>query len=367
MPTTTIKDITDYLEALAPRAYQESYDNCGLLTGSPIEEVRGIIVTLDCLENIVDEAIANNCNLIVAHHPILFQGLKRLTGQNYVERTIIKAIKNNIAIYAAHTNLDNVDWGVNKRIADKIGLKNTKVLVPKSNSLLKLTTFIPKEARGKVLDALHQAGAGHIGNYLNCSFQVMGEGTFLPSIHSNPTIGEIGKQEWVEEARVEVIVPTPLKQKVLNALFESHPYEEVAYYLSNLENENQQVGAGMIGELEKPIEPIVFLNGLKDTMITSCIRHTAILPKKINKVVVCGGAGSFLLSNAISAGADIFVTADFKYHEFFDADGKIMVADIGHYESEQFTKDLLAEVLSKKFTTFATTFSKTNTNPISYL
>ncbi|MFM9839586.1 MAG: Nif3-like dinuclear metal center hexameric protein [Cyclobacteriaceae bacterium] len=367
MPTTTIKEVTDYLETIAPRSYQESYDNSGLLTGNPNSIATGVLVTLDCLESIVEEAIQTNCNLIVAHHPILFKGLKKLTGQNYVERTIIKAIKNDIAIYAIHTNLDNVFAGVNKKIAEKIGLKNLRVLSPKSNSLMKLTTFIPKENRETVMAALHAAGAGYIGDYKNCSFQVIGEGTFLPTGKANPTLGEVGKLERVEEARVELIFPEHLKNKILSALRQAHPYEEVAYYLHRLENENQEVGSGMIGELEEPMELTAFLNGLKRNMNTACIRHTASTPKKISKVALCGGSGSFLLPNAISAGADIYISADFKYHEFFDADGKIVIADIGHYESEQYTKDLLAEVLKEKFITFATNFSKTITNPISYL
>lgn len=366
MATITIKDVTHYLESLAPKAYQESYDNSGLIVGNPSAEVTGILVTLDCLETIVEEAITNRCNLIVAHHPILFKGLKKLTSQNYVERTIIKAIKNDIGIYAIHTNLDNIDWGVNKKIADIIGLKNTRVLAPKSNTLLKLTTFVPTKKKEKVIEALHAAGAGNIGNYSNCSFQVMGEGTFLPNEKSNPAIGKKGKLERVEETRIEMILPEPMKNSVLGALLQSHPYEEVAYYLSRLENENQQVGAGMVGDLEIPLEPMEFLNGLKAKMNAKCIRHTQLTDRKIKRVAVCGGAGSFLLPQAIAAGADVFVSADFKYHEFFDADHKIIVADIGHYETEQFTKQLLTEVLSKNFTTFATTFSKSNTNPISY-
>jgi dinuclear metal center YbgI/SA1388 family protein len=367
MPTTTIKEVTDYLETIAPRAYQEGYDNSGLITGNPSWKVTGVLVTLDCIKSIVEEAIQTKCNLIVAHHPIVFQSLKKLTGQNYVERTIIKAIKNDIAIYAIHTNLDNVFEGVNKRIAERIGLKNLRILAPKSNQLMKLTTFIPVAHKDTVMAALHEAGAGHIGNYKNCSFQIVGEGNFTPTGKANPTIGSMDKPETVKEIRAEVIFPEPLKNRILAALRQAHPYEEVAYYLSKLENENQEVGAGMIGELAEPMELMAFLNRLKVNMKTNRIRHTASTSKMIGKVAVCGGSGSFLLPKAIAAGADIYITADFKYHEFFDADGKIVIADIGHYESEQFTKDLLMEVLKEKFATFATTFSQTNTNPISYL
>ncbi len=367
MPTTTIKEVANFLESIAPKAYQESYDNSGLLTGSPLAVVKGLLVTLDCTEAVVDEAISKNCNLIVAHHPIIFKGLKKLIGQNYVERTIIKAIKNDIAIYAIHTNLDNVLLGVNKRIGDKIGLSSCAILQAKSGTLMKLTTFVPLDAKEQVLNALHSSGAGQIGDYKNCSFEVIGEGSFQPTENANPAIGKLGKKETVQETRLEVIFPEHLKTKILNALKAAHPYEEVAYYLHRLENENLEVGAGMVGMLKEPMELIDFLKGLKSSMNVSSIRYTAPIGRKIQRVAVCGGSGSFLLPSAIAAQADVYVSADFKYHEFFDAEGKIVIADIGHFESEQFTKDLLSEVLKEKFTTFATTFSTTNTNPISYL
>jgi dinuclear metal center YbgI/SA1388 family protein len=363
----TIKEVTDYLETLAPRSYQESYDNAGLIVGEPATPVTGILVTLDCIESVVEEAIALKCNLIVAHHPIVFKGLKRLNGSNYVERTVLTAIKNNIAIYAIHTNLDNVRTGVNARICEKIGLINTRILVPRKDTLSKLVTFIPKEHTEKVLAALHLAGAGQIGNYKNCSFRVEGTGTFKPNEEAKPFIGSIGEQENVTEDRVEVIFPVHLENKIMRALRETHPYEEVAFYLSTLANDNQEVGAGMIGELDVPQEPLVFLKGLKERMQLNIIRHTAVLSKNIQKVAVCGGAGSFLLGDAVRQGADIYISADFKYHEFFDADNRIIIADIGHYESEVYTKDLLKDVLMKKFPTFAINFSNRVTNPISYI
>ncbi|SKC82268.1 Nif3-like dinuclear metal center hexameric protein [Ohtaekwangia koreensis] len=362
-----IKDVTDYLESIAPRSYQESYDNAGLITGDPTWVVQGILVTLDCIESVVDEAIAKRCNLIVAHHPIVFRGLKKLNGNGYVERTVIKAIKNDIAIYAIHTNLDNVHTGVNRKICEKIGLKNLRILSPKKETLTKLVTFIPTENAENVLAALHHAGAGEIGNYKNCSFRLNGTGTFMPTDKANPHIGEANKQEYVEEVRAEVIFPSYLEAKILKALRQSHPYEEVAYYLTPLLNENQEVGSGMIGELETPIEPLAFLTGLKSSMDLQVIRHTKISGGQIKKVAVCGGSGSFMLPHALQSGADILVTADFKYHEFFDADNRIIIADIGHYESEVFTKELLQDVLMKKFSTFAIIFSETATNPISYL
>ena len=367
MSTVTIKDVTAYLESIAPSSLQEDYDNSGLITGQPSDFVTRILVTLDCTEKVVDEAIGANCNLIIAHHPIVFKGLKKLTGKTYVERVIIKAIKSDIAIYAIHTNLDNVIIGVNKKIADKIGLQNISILLPKRNTLSKLTTYIPKENAEKVIADLHQSGAGNIGKYKNCSFRITGEGTYMPTADAKPYQGETDKLERTSEVRVEVILPTYLEQHVLVALKKNHPYEEVAYYLSRLENVDQEVGAGIIGELPLAEDPLPFMQRLKANMNLTVIRHTSFTRSKIKKVAVCGGAGSFLLPTAIAQGADLFVSADFKYHEFFDAEGKIVIADIGHYESEQFTKELIIDFLKEKFPTFAIIFSETVTNPISYL
>ncbi len=361
-----IQEVIRYLESIAPKAYQESYDNCGLLTGHPDSEITGTLITLDCTEAVVQEAITKKCNLIIAHHPIVFKGLKKLTGSNYVERTMILAIKHDIAIYAIHTNLDNVHTGVNKKIAEKLGLQELQVLAPKKDTLSKLVTFIPTTHTDVVLAALHQAGAGQIGNYKNCSFRVEGIGSFKPNEEAQPHIGEIGQQAFTDEARVEMIFPSHLEGSLVKALKSSHPYEEVAYYINILNNDNQEVGSGMIGKLPEAMEPEAFLAHLKKSMTLQVIRHTPLLNKKVKNIAICGGAGSFLLPKAIQAGADFYVTADFKYHEFFDAEGRITIADIGHYESEVYTKDLIGEILTKKFPTFAVNFSGTITNPISY-
>jgi dinuclear metal center YbgI/SA1388 family protein len=363
----TIGDVVRYLDDLAPPAYQEDYDNSGLLTGDPSLTVTSVLVTLDCTEEVVHEAIGLGANLVIAHHPIIFRGLKKLTGRNYVERTVIKAIKHDIAIFAIHTNLDNVYSGVNRKIAEQIGLKNLKILEPRKETLAKLVTFIPKENAEAVLAALHEAGAGNVGNYKNCSFTVEGTGTFMPTGDAEPHVGKTDVQEKVNELRAELIFPIHRKSRVLEALHASHPYEEVAYYIQELVNDNQDAGSGMVGDLEADEEPIEFLQRLKTSMHTNCVRHTPIVRPVVRRVAVCGGSGSFLLPAAIRSGADVFVSADFKYHEFFDSDGKIIIADIGHYESEQFTKELISEVLREKFRTFAINFSKTVTNPIRYL
>ncbi|MEQ8470505.1 MAG: Nif3-like dinuclear metal center hexameric protein [Marinoscillum sp.] len=362
-----IKDITNYLETFAPLAYQESYDNSGLMVGDPNSDFTSGLITLDITEAVIDEAIEAGHNLIIAHHPLIFKGLKKLTGSHWVEKCVIKAIKHDISLYAIHTNLDNVLLGVNKKICDQLGLIDTKTLNPKSGILTKLVTFTPKETTDSVLKALYAAGAGEIGNYDHCSFRVDGTGTFRPGENTNPHIGFSNVDESVNEDRIEVIFPTHISGKVLSALHQAHPYEEVAYYLSSLDNKHQEVGSGMVGHLENEMDPFEFLSYLKRTMKTNCVRHTPIHTKTVKKIAVCGGAGSFLLSKAIGAKADVFITGDFKYHDFFEADNKIIVADIGHYESEQFTKDLLYDILSKKFTNIALRLSEVQTNPINYL
>lgn len=362
-----LKEITSHIESIAPLAYQESYDNSGLIYGNGEMEITGAIICLDSTEAVIDEAIAKNCNLVIAHHPIVFSGIKKFNGKNYVERVIIKAIQNNIAIYAAHTNLDNVYNGVNAKIAEKIGLQNCSVLAPMNNSIKKLVTYCPDENAAAIREALFEAGGGCIGNYEECSFNTNGYGTFKAGANANPHVGEIGKQHQEKETRIELIYPAYLEAKLLKALFLAHPYEEVAYDLVELSNKNNRVGAGVIGELVTEMDEKAFLMHLKTVMKANGIRYTALKGKKVKKIAVCGGSGSFLLKNAMQAGADVFVTADFKYHQFFDAENQVIIADIGHYESEQYTMELFYEILSRKFTTFALHLSKINTNPINYL
>ncbi len=354
------------LELLAPPALQESYDNAGLITGNRDSDITGALVCLDCTEAIVEEAMQKGCNLIVAHHPIVFGGLKKITGRNYVERVIIKAIKNDIAIYAIHTNLDNVSEGVNAKIAERLGLTNTRILAPKEGLLRKLTTFAPTDHAERVRSALFSAGAGAIGHYDECSFNISGEGTFRASHKASPFVGETGARHREPEIRIEVIFEAWKEAAVLKALRADHPYEEVAYYLNDLRNAHQDTGAGMIGELPAAISPEEFIKQLKISMKADCVRATKLPSKPIRKVAVCGGSGSFLLNDAIRAGADVFVSADFKYHQFFDADGRILILDIGHFETEQFTIDLLGAFLTEKFPTFAVRLTETSTNPISY-
>lgn len=361
-----IAEVIDHLEDLAPVATAEDFDNVGLLVGDPKTPLKGILITLDTLEEVVDEAIEKNCNLIVSFHPIIFSGLKKITGKDYVERTVIKAIKNNIAIYAIHTALDNHYQGVNKAICDKLQLTNTNILIPTKDKIKKLTTYIPLKNADELRDKLFEAGAGAIGNYDHCSFNIEGKGSFRPNQDANPTIGEKGQIHFEEEVQIGLVFPTYLETKILKALVANHPYEEVAYEITTLNNAHQQQGMGMVGELKEPMKEKDFLEKVKSIFNTGCIRHSALLGKPVKKIAVLGGSGSFAIENAKRSDVDFFITADLKYHDFYKAEGKLVLADIGHYESEQYTKELIHSYLSKKISNFALILANTKTNPIKY-
>ncbi len=362
-----LSELTNYLESLAPLAYQEDYDNSGLIIGHPDKEISSALVSLDCTEAVVDDAIAKGCQVIISHHPIVFKGLKKLNGKTYVERVTEKAIKNNIAIYAIHTNLDAVSHGVNARICETLGLTDCRILAPKQGLLKKLVTYVPANYADKVRAAIFAAGAGQIGNYSECSFNTEGTGTFKAGENTEPFVGEKGVLQKEPEVKIETVYPANLENKILVALLMEHPYEEVAYDLYPITNQLTTVGSGMVGELAEPMDELAFLQMVKYKMGCGAIRYTKLRNKTVKRVAVCGGSGSFLLKNAISAGADVFVTADFKYHEFFDAEEKLVIADIGHFESEQFTQNLLVEIIRKKFANFAVRLTEVNTNPIKYL
>ncbi len=362
----TIAAIIKVLESIAPPVLQEDYDNAGLLTGNPGWNCSGILCTLDATEVVVEEARALHCNLIVAHHPIIFRGLKKITGRNYVERTIINAIKNDIAIYAIHTNLDNVINGVNNTIADKLNLQNRQILLPKENMLMKLYTFVPPEHSENLRIAVFNAGGGFIGNYSECSFNTAGEGTFKAGENTNPFVGEKNARHEENEIRIEVVFPAYLKSNIIAALVKAHPYEEPAFDVIALSNNFNKTGSGLYGELENAVSEQDFLLLLRDSFGLKVVRHTELLQKPVKKIAVCGGAGSFLIGKAQATGADFYITADVKYHEFFDADKKMVLADIGHWESEQFTTELLYDVLQAKFPNFAVLKTKTRTNPVYY-
>ncbi|MFM9824948.1 Nif3-like dinuclear metal center hexameric protein [Flavobacterium sp.] len=362
-----IKEIISVLEEMAPLAYAEDFDNVGLLIGNQDSEATGVLVCHDALESVIDEAIVKNCNLVVCFHPILFSGLKKITGKNYVERSVIKAIRNDIAIYAVHTALDNHQDGVNKIFCDALGLTKTKILIPKQNFIKKLVTYTIPENAEKLRNALFDAGAGTIGNYENCSFNSKGIGTYMGNEHSNPKIGERFEFVESEEIKIEVTFEKHLENKILKALFNNHIYEEVAYEIYDLKNVNQNIGLGMIGELHVPMSEKDFLNFVKEKMQSEGIRHSAFLNKPIKKVAVLGGSGSFAINSAIQAQVDVFLTADLKYHQFYEAENQMLLVDIGHFESERYTKNYIVDFLIKKIPNFAIILSEENTNPVKYL
>lgn len=361
-----ISEIVSFLNQWAHPSLQESYDNSGLLTGDASWECSSALVTLDCTEEIVAEAIEKKCNLIIAHHPIIFKGLKKINGRNYVERTVISAIKSDIAIFAMHTNLDSVLSGVSGKMAGLLGLDNVRILSPVASNLCRLSVYVPRNSVQSVTDAMFSAGAGELGNYSECSFRSEGTGTFKPEKGADPYVGEVGERHEEDELKVELVFPVYMKEKVISAMKKAHPYEEVAYGVFQMMNGRGDTGFGVIGELTEAIDENSFLMQLSNTFKIPCIRHTPHTGKPIKKVAVCGGAGSFLIQQAIAGGADAYVTADLKYHEFFDADGRILVADIGHFESEQFTIDLIIDKLTENFRNFAVLKTEVCTNPVRY-
>ena len=362
-----IKEIVRALERFAPLPLQDGFDNAGLQIGLTEAEATGALLCLDVTEAVLDEAIALGYNLIVAHHPLLFRGYKSITGKDYVERCILKAIKNDIVIYAAHTNLDNAQGGVNFKIAEKIGLKNVRVLEPKENALLKLVTYVPLRQADRVRQALFSAGCGCIGRYDSCSYNTEGEGTFRAGEGTRPYCGNVGELHTEREVRIETILPAYRKSEVTRALLAAHPYEEPAFDFYALQNTWSQVGSGVIGELVEPETELEFLKRIKKLFEVGCLRHNKLTGREIQTVALCGGAGSFLMSSAIRQRADVFLTGEMKYHEYFGHEGEILLAEIGHYESEQYTKEIFYTLIRELFPGLDVQLTKVNTNPLKYM
>lgn len=361
-----VNDIIEVLEAAAPLNLQESYDNAGLIIGDRNSSLTGVLLCLDSTEDVLDEAIKRGCNMIIAHHPIVFSGIKKFNGSNYIERVIIKAIKNDIAIYASHTNLDKVyKNGVNAKFAEKLGLINTRILAPEKGHLYMLTHYVPTEHKATVLQKMYEAGAGEIGEYSNCSFSTSGEGTFLPLENAKPFTGERGELQNAKEEKVEVLVSSSKLKNVLLAMHQEHPYEEVAHFVIPIQNEHQNIGLGMVGELKEEMDVRDFLKLLKEKFNLQVIRHTK-YTKEIKKVALCGGSGGFLFKEVKGCKADAYVTSDIKYHQFFDPESDFLLADIGHYESEKYTLEIFHKLITEKYPTFAVLFTDGNSNPVNY-
>ena len=362
-----IKDIANALEMFAPLPLQDGFDNAGLQIGLTEAEVAGVLLCLDVTEAVVDEAVALGCNLIVSHHPLIFSPLKRITGSNYIERCVIKALANGIAIYSAHTNIDNAPGGVNYRIAEKLGLQNVRILVPKEDALLKLAVYVPVSAADAVRNALFAAGCGNIGNYDSCSYNVDGFGTFKANEGCNPFCGEVGELHREQEVRVETVLPAYLKNKAVAALLKAHPYEEPAYDIYQLKNGWGSVGSGVIGELPAECDEAELLQCVKEKFGVGSVRYTPLLGKKVKRVALCGGAGGSFAGAAMAAGADVYITGEARYHDLFNYTGKMVMAVIGHYESEQYTMDIFREIIEKACPGVKVLDTTVNTNPVNYL
>lgn len=359
-------EIVDIIESFAPSGIQEEWDNSGMITGDPETEVNAALICLDITEKVMDEAMELGCNMIISHHPLVFSGLKKFSGTDPVSRMVRRAIRDKLVIFSAHTNLDQVPGGISGAMADRIGLKEKKILVPRQGDLVKLTTFIPEGHFSIVSESVFQAGAGHIGNYDSCGFSVSGSGSFRAGQGADPYAGKVGELHHEAEKRFETIFPKHLGKRVISALIKAHPYEEVAYDLYPVKNVNTALGLGIVGVLDRGIAGRDFLQLIKERFATGCIRHSELPEKPVKKVAVMGGSGIDYLPHALNSGADAFITADIKYHHFFNADGNILLMDIGHYESEQLAREVLNDLILKKITNFAVHLSKTSTNPIKY-
>ena len=362
-----ISEIISLIEEVAPISLQEEYDNAGMQVGDKNNEATGVLLCIDVTEDIIDEAVQKGLNLIISHHPLLFKGLKNITGKNYIERVVIKAIKNDISIYAAHTNLDNAQGGVNFKIAEKLNLKNVRILSPQKGKLLKFVVFAPIAAADEVREAMLNAGAGKIGNYDMCSYNMVGYGTFRPCDGAEPYCGEVGTMHREDEVRIEVILPDYNKNRVLSAMLKNHPYEEPAYDIIQLENANAYAGSGVIGELNDSMDEIDFLKMVKNIFSVGSVKYSSLTGKKIKRVALCGGSGAFLINDAIRANADIFLTGEVGYHNFFMAEKRILLVEAGHYETEQYTKDIFCDIITKKFPNFAVQYTSVEPNTINYL
>ncbi len=362
-----IREIISSIEDFSPLSLQEDWDNSGLQIGNTNDEADSALITLDVTEEVIDEAILHGEKLIISHHPLIFSGLKSITGKSSVERIIFKAIKNNIAIYSAHTNLDFAKGGVSWKMAEMLGLQEISTLLPLKGILKKIVTYVPVDHINQVRSAIFSAGGGSIGNYDLCSFNVEGTGTFRGNETTNPFVGVAGTEHHEKEIRTEIVFPSFAQGNIISALLKAHPYEEVAYDIYPVENTHSCIGLGVVGFLKEETDAEIFLNYLKSVFKCDAIKYSGNIDKKIKKAALCGGSGSSLLKQAIASKADVFVTGDFKYHQYFESENKIIVADIGHFESEQFTKELFYEIVTNKFSKFALRLSEVQTNPVKFL
>ncbi|MBI4536287.1 MAG: Nif3-like dinuclear metal center hexameric protein [Ignavibacteriae bacterium] len=367
----TVREIQDVIEHWAPREIAWGQDNVGLQIGNPASRLLGILIALDVTEKIITEARRHRANLIISHHPLLFKAPRSITPRNQVGRCIDALVKSGIALYSAHTNLDFAHGGTSWAIAEALGLTAVDFLYKPYKVQRKIVTFVPTDHVDRVAVAMAEAGAGRIGNYDNCSFRMLGTGTFKANERANPVVGSKNVLEKVAETRLEMVVDQWLVPGVLKALKQAHPYEEVAHDVYPTENESDAFGMGIIGMLVRPMTLKSLLALIKKKLGARALRCTGSLNHKVSRIAACGGSGSELLDEAVRARADAFITADVKYHTFHDANGRIALIDAGHYETEHLVVQTMAKKLAQEMRrmrihvpVFA---SRTSTNPIVYV
>ena len=361
----TVGDLCGWLEQRAPLRFQEDYDNSGLLVGQRSWTVTGVLCCLDADEAVVHEAVARGCNVVLSHHPIVFKGLKRLTGATAVERTVALALKHNVALYAGHTNWDSIQGGVSFSLAQRLGLVAPRIMMPRGGELLNLVVYVPAEHASPVAEAAFGAGAGRIGAYDECHFSGSGTGTFRPLDGAQPFVGQIGVREVADEHRLEFVLPKHRKSAVQQAVWAAHPYEEVAHSWISLDNSWSEVGYGAVGNLPEPIRLGDFLAVCAAQLGAESVRYsTSSLDRIVQRIAVCGGSGAEFAGAAAAAGADAYVTGDLKYHGFQDPPGGLVLVDVGHGESERPFIDDWAELIRSEFVTFAVLISETDNRPV---
>ncbi len=363
MKYSTIGDLSSALESVAPSLYAESYDNVGLLVGRSEWKCEKVLVALDITEAVVQEAIEKGVQAIVAHHPVIFGGIQRLTGEDTAQRAIELAIKHSIALLACHTNLDAIEGGVSYRMAQAISLVNVRTLQPRSGLLWNLIVYVPAESAETLLEALWEAGAGKMGAYDECAFRSHGLGSFRPKEGAHPHNGVIGERAFADEIRLELLVPEGARKKVHQCMMEHHPYEEIAHSWLKHDGVHHSVGFGAIGQWDACDWPEA-VRRIKTAFGVASFRHTMPIASDYRTVAVCGGAGADLLAQAKSQQAELFITSDITYHRYFGADDRLVFIDIGHWESEQHAMELLIDIVREKFPNFAVLKSETNTNPM---
>lgn len=361
-----ISEITGAIEKYAPLWLQEEWDNAGLQVGDTDREATGAVLCVDATEAIVDEAIDRGVNLVISHHPLLFRGLKRITGRTATERIVAKALKHDIAIYSAHTNMDSAPGGVSWATGRRAGLTAMRTLVPQQGRLMKLAVFVPSAYSNAVSEALWNAGAGRMGNYDRCAYMTDGRGTYRPLPGADPAIGTVGQSHTEAETRIEVVFPTAISGRVVQAMLKAHPYEEPAFDLIPLANDITSAGLGVIGSLKTPMPASEYIAWVKQALGIGAIPYAGDARRMVHRVALCGGAGAEFIGNAIAAGADLYMCGDLKYHDFTTHADSIVLADIGHYESEQCTKEIFYDIIQKNFPNFATYYAEEDKNPISY-